>query len=100
MASPKSPGHQPMLQLPTLTDPNHVEETYANHVAGLSVMNGDVHITLSMIRPQHNKPGGSSNNEHVVVDRPVLPLAIMQALVDNWGQLMRAMQVQQATKLN
>lgn len=99
MASPKSPGQQ-MVALPPLTDPNHVEETFANQLVGIGITDGIVHLTLSVVRARHNNPGGPTDNENVVAMRPVMPLATMSALVEAYGQLMTALRMQQATTLN
>lgn len=100
MASPKLPGLQ-LVAAPPLSDPNHVEETFANQMVGIGVADGIVHLTLSVVRARHNNnPGGPSGNENIVTMRPVMPLATMNALVEAYGQLQNALRMQQTIKPN
>lgn len=79
--------------IPALTDPARVAETYANTLAGLGFNNGNVHITLGVVRSVHSITD-PNDNEHVVAVRTVIPLPVMAALVEAYGQLMSAMQMQ------
>ena len=98
MASPKHPGLH-VQSLPKLTDPNNVQEVYANHTVGLNYRDGMMHITFSVIRPRHSGATGP-DEENVVAVRIALPAMTMGALVDAYGQLQKAMQMQQAGKPN
>jgi hypothetical protein len=98
MASPKSPSQQQMLPL---TDPNHVQEVFANHLAGIRVTGDVCHITLSVVRPPHAPPGGL--DENVVVVRLVTPISVINGVVQALQQMARAqaqMQVQTPGKPN
>jgi hypothetical protein len=101
MASPKNPVVGQVVTLPVLTDPNSVQEAYSNQLVGIGIRDGIVHITLSIIRPRHNNPGGPSDDENVVVARDAMPTATMNALCEGYQQLLTAMQIQQQLgKLN
>lgn len=82
MASPKAPAQQNVLPL---TDPNHVQEVFANNVAGIRVSGDHVHITLSVVRPPHHPVGGP--DENVVAVRLVTPVATLNALGATLQQL-------------
>lgn len=98
MASPKNPSQQALA--PKLTDPNNVQEAFANYPVGISIRDGIVHITLSVIRPRHSGVVGPSDEENVVTSRTALPLTTMNALVEAYGQLQTAMHAQQFGKPN
>jgi len=102
MAAPRSPTVQVGLPtaLPTLIDPNNVKEVFSNQLVGISVTDQNVHLTLSIVRPRHNNPGGPTDNENVVSERAVITVAAMNAIVEAYSQLLFAMQTQQAMKPN
>jgi hypothetical protein len=82
MASPKAPSQQQVLQL---TDPNRVQEVFANHLAGIRVTGDLCHITLSVVRPPHSPPGGP--DENVVALRLVTPVAVINAVIGALQQM-------------
>lgn len=82
MAAPKSPSQQAVLPL---TDPNHVQEVFANNVAGIRISGDIAHITLSVIRPPHYPVGGP--DENVVTVRITTPVATLNAIIASLQQL-------------
>jgi hypothetical protein len=78
-------------ELPKLCDPNHVAEIYANHTAGISVRDGVIHITLSIIRPLHSGRVTGPDLENIVAARIALPIPAMEALLVAYTQLRTAL---------
>src|SRR5262245_31020003 len=85
MASPKSPSQHQVLPL---TDPNHVQEVFANHLAGIRVTGDLCHITLSVVRPPHAPADGP--DENVLSIRLVAPVGMLNSVVVALSQVARA----------
>ncbi len=93
MSSPVTPGGQPPL--PPLQNLNKVTEIFANQLVGISVIDGNVHLTMSVIRPCHNT-NNPADNENVITIRNVITLSAWNAMLSASGQLFRAIQLQQS----
>ena len=89
MSSPKLPK---AVTLPKLKDPNNIAEIFANHVVGIGVRDGIVHLTLSVIRPSHN--AGTPQDENAVTCRLAMPIHTLSALAEADRQIKAAMKMQ------
>lgn len=87
MASP----HKPAAQALALTDPNKVQEVFVNNVAGIQVRDdGTAHITLTVIRPNHDTVSGAAGEEQVVALRIACPHHVLGTLATAFSQLQTA----------
>ena len=78
---------------PKLSDPDNLPVTFVNHVAGLSVRNGIVYLTLSVIRPAHT---AGTKDENVLVTRLCMPAYTLSAVVEAERQLRAAVRLRTA----
>lgn len=93
MSVPKHPKSA-VNSLPKLTDPNTIQEVFANHLVGINIRDGIVHLTFSVIRPKHNLQTHGNDDENVVTARLALPISTMESLIGGFDHLKTAMQMQ------
>jgi len=96
MAEPrqrKTVSPSKIASAPKPRDPDNLPVTFVNHVVGLSVRNGIVYLTLSVIRPSHT---AGTKDENVVVTRLCMPARTLSAVVEAEKQLRAAVQLRTA----
>lgn len=83
---------KPRFSRPTilpLKDDMSVKEVFADHCAGLNVLNGNVHITFASVVADHSEDPAPSRR--IVSARVVMPIAGITELRDILGQMAEAL---------
>lgn len=88
MSSPKTPNVE-LMTLPPMTDPDAVQEVFANDVV-IQVRQGAMQLIFCSIQATDNDQNGKTIDRRIVRSRVALPIPVSSAMIEVCRQLSAA----------